>query len=138
MNVSWEEQLNWRIKELKCSFAECLVNPCVSGCVEVSCDYYSLSALAVLACLRLPETGELLLLLLAAILSEQQLWLEGGRSRPTICVVWRGRDHRWVAVGTRFDITFPKFNWEKNRKPVHFNTHSYSECVRAVELPIPV
>lgn len=85
------------------TFAECLDNHCSSPWVEVRCDYFSFSTLVVFSCLRLPETGELLLLLLAAILSEQQLWLEGGRSRSPVCVVWRGRDHRWVAVWIRFE-----------------------------------
>lgn len=43
---------------------------------------------------RLSEAGQLLLLLLAALLPEQELWLEGGPGRQALCVVRRGRHHR--------------------------------------------
>lgn len=135
---------NW-IDFLNCLFTKCLVKCWASVCVETSSDYSSFSALAVLAFLCLPETGQLLFLLLAAILSKQQLWLEGGRSRPAVCVVWCRRDCWWVAVFyslyTVCDIGLhttdchfdSEFLGAKKRKPVHFNTY-LREWLRAVEL----
>lgn len=56
-------------------------------------DPVSLS-LAVFLGLRVSEVGQLLLLLLAAVLLEQQLRVEGGRGRPPVCVVRRRWDRR--------------------------------------------
>uniref|UniRef100_A0A3P9JYB8 Major facilitator superfamily (MFS) profile domain-containing protein n=1 Tax=Oryzias latipes TaxID=8090 RepID=A0A3P9JYB8_ORYLA len=52
--------------------------------------------------LRLLEAGQLLLLLLASFLSEQQLRVEGGRGRPLVCVVRCRRDYRRNCSG--FDL----------------------------------
>lgn len=45
---------------------------------------------------RMSEAGQLLLLLLASFLPEQQLRLEGGGGRPSVCVVRCGRNRRFV------------------------------------------
>lgn len=53
-----------------------------------------LSCAAVFPVVRVSEAGQLCLLLLASLLPEQQLQLEGGRGRPPVCVVRRRRNHR--------------------------------------------
>lgn len=53
----------------------------------------------VLLGLCLLEAGELLILLLAALLPQQQLWMERSRSWPALHLVWCGRNHRWVSRG---------------------------------------
>lgn len=51
---------------------------------------------AVFPGLCLSEAGQLLLLLLASFLSEQQLWLERGRGWPSVNLVRCWRNHWWV------------------------------------------
>lgn len=53
-----------------------------------------LACTAVFPGLCMSEAGQLLLLLLASLLLEQQLQVEGSPGRPPVCVVWCRRNHR--------------------------------------------
>lgn len=61
-----------------------------SRSLNVTCGLFP----AVFPGVRLSEAGQLLLLLLASVLSEQQLRLEGGRGRPPVHMVRCRRDLR--------------------------------------------
>ncbi|CAG12141.1 unnamed protein product, partial [Tetraodon nigroviridis] len=72
---------------------------------------------AVLPGLRLSEAGQLLLLLLAPLLPEQQLWLERGRGRPSVSLVRCRRDH-WLAQRPGGKRRPPGQRWLLHRRPV--------------------
>lgn len=75
---------------------------------------------AVFSVICMSEAGQLLFLLLAAILSQQQLRLEGGSGRPAVCVVWCGR-HCWsvpsLVLIRRYQLSFFSVHSKRN-KPI--------------------
>lgn len=79
---------------------------------------------AVFPGLCMSEAGQLLLLLLASFLPEQQLRLEGGWGRPPVCVVWCRRNPRWVAARflhfrtAKYMAPCANFCWRYKRKTI--------------------